>query len=241
MKQIAMGLILKSMLFATFVQYSCLLAGASDLVRTTDGTRTLINKDVNGERWAITYDAVRSSVSGNVTLPDGGVQFIDCLARDVVGENVPLLCESPQGDDWGSIGEVDVPASFLGIDAGSCSYLDSVGNSYAWILHFDDSCNQLVRSEMELSQIACEVQGTTENSDNPRFDGALFHANVGPDNHVQATLSFTGLCTGAIQSDLVLVQSGPQMGQKQYAGDYSGSLSCCPQASGRLTIAFGYE
>src|SRR5262249_35001961 len=51
----------------------------SGLQVTPDGKRTLVSKDVNGQRWAITMNPDDGTVTGNVFLPEGGEpQFVWC-------------------------------------------------------------------------------------------------------------------------------------------------------------------
>jgi hypothetical protein len=108
-------------------------AAAKSPVRfTPDGTAILVNKDVgNNERWTITLDAERSSVSGNVLIGDNLVKFLWCGITDVIGDQGDLASETlvmhcfygdpcsdlascqTGFDGWHSIGEVQIPGSFF--------------------------------------------------------------------------------------------------------------------------------
>jgi hypothetical protein len=57
---------------------------------TPDGAAILVNKDVHGERWAITFDADRSTVSGNVFIGDSVVKFLWCGITDATGDGNDL-------------------------------------------------------------------------------------------------------------------------------------------------------
>ena len=48
-----------------------------------DGAYALVNKDVNGERWAMTYDTESGVITGNVFPTDGGPpKFVVCEVLD---------------------------------------------------------------------------------------------------------------------------------------------------------------
>jgi hypothetical protein len=99
---------------------------------TPDGAAILVNKDVNGERWAITFDSDRSTVSGNVLIGDSVVKFLWCGITDAIGDgndlaNLTLVMHCFYGDPcpdvascklgleggWHSIGEVRLPGAFF--------------------------------------------------------------------------------------------------------------------------------
>jgi hypothetical protein len=81
---------------------------------TRDGRRTLISKDVGGERWAITRNE-DGTVTGNVFRLDGGEpQFIWCEELSREGGQVRLRCSGSEScDAWSVIGEVTLPESFF--------------------------------------------------------------------------------------------------------------------------------
>ncbi|MFM8412621.1 MAG: alpha/beta hydrolase-fold protein [Alphaproteobacteria bacterium] len=87
-----------------------------------DGDVALVNKDVNGARWAITYDRPNARITGNVFPFDGGPpSFVVCDVRsvDLAGE-LSADCSGaggctacPCGPGWTRIGTVTLPASFF--------------------------------------------------------------------------------------------------------------------------------
>ena len=99
---------------------------------TPDGTAILVNKNVGNERWTITLDADRASITGNVSIGDSEVKFRWCGIVDAVGDQHDLanqtlvlhcfygdpctdLATCKQGFDggWHSIGEVRIAGSFF--------------------------------------------------------------------------------------------------------------------------------
>jgi hypothetical protein len=106
------------------------LARESGLQITPDGARTLISKDVGGERWAITRNLNDGTVTGNVYLPDGGdPSFLFCSQSSATVESVDLSCfsagsclASPCGGTYFSfIADVTLPQAFFappGADGG---------------------------------------------------------------------------------------------------------------------------
>jgi hypothetical protein len=108
----------------------CLGAGvafASALQVTPDGKRTLINKDVDGARWAIAMNEDDDTVTGNVYLADGSSQFLFCtpLLTDS-REDVKLDCSGAGPCDtapclpsqWTPASDVALPISFFRPPAG---------------------------------------------------------------------------------------------------------------------------
>ena len=98
---------------ALLLAMSSLATAQSSTVLSRDGSVVLINKDVNGERWAITYDPDRGYVSGNVLLGNGGVDFIDCVITRDVAPSVDLSCYGA-ADGWVYLGSVTLSRNFLG-------------------------------------------------------------------------------------------------------------------------------
>ncbi len=104
--------------------------GKSPIIFTPDGTAILVSKEVNGERWTVTLDAQRASVTGNVYEGDR-VVFLWCGIVDTEGDAGDLakqtlvlhcfignpctdLAECRSGfDQWQSIGEVRIAGSFF--------------------------------------------------------------------------------------------------------------------------------
>jgi len=102
----------------------------SGLQATPDGLRTLINKPVGAEQWAITENASDRSVTGNIFFTDGrDPQFITCERLGDDGNPDPaqvqirFACslsakcsatECPAPGDWTALpGEITLPGSFL--------------------------------------------------------------------------------------------------------------------------------
>jgi len=101
----------------------------SGLQITPDGTgRTLISKDVGGERWAITFNPEDDTVTGNVFSPSGGApKFVWCEKTGDNGDPDPYTvqidftcsgadaCESPScpTGEWSQIAQVTLPGSFF--------------------------------------------------------------------------------------------------------------------------------
>lgn len=85
----------------------------STSVLSRDGKVVMVNKDVNGERWTITYDPERAYVSGNVLRPDGGADFLDCTITRDVQSAVDLSCYFADAG-WTFIGNVTLSRTFLG-------------------------------------------------------------------------------------------------------------------------------
>jgi hypothetical protein len=96
---------------------------------TPDGTAILVNKDVGNQRWTVTLDAERATVTGNVSIGDR-VSFIWCGITDATGDehdlaNQTLIMHCFDGDPcadlascagfegWHSIGEVRLSGSFF--------------------------------------------------------------------------------------------------------------------------------
>jgi subtilisin family serine protease len=101
----------------------------SGLQLTPDAARrSLISKDVGGERWAITYNPDDQTVTGNVFSPDGGApKFVWCDRTGDDGDPDPYTvqidftcsgadaCESPScpTGEWSQIAQVTLPGSFF--------------------------------------------------------------------------------------------------------------------------------
>jgi hypothetical protein len=105
-------------------------SGASGLQTTPDGQRTLINKPVGAEQWAITENASDQSVTGNIFYTDGrDPQFVDCQRLGDDGNPDPAArliryscslsakcatAQCPGASDWVTLpNEVTLPGSFL--------------------------------------------------------------------------------------------------------------------------------
>lgn len=94
---------------------------ASGLQITPDRLRTLISKDVAGQRWAITRNADDDTVTGNVYRDAGDPLFVHCTQRDGAGTDVVLSCSGAAPctaapcapEEFSFISEVTLPRSFF--------------------------------------------------------------------------------------------------------------------------------
>jgi len=59
---------------------------------TRDRDATLVNKDVEGERWAITYRLADGRVTGNVFRTAGPPAFLDCDRTSVTDRDATFTC-----------------------------------------------------------------------------------------------------------------------------------------------------
>ncbi len=108
------------------------LAYAGDGVQIVpDGSAILVNKDVNGERWAISLDLREQTplnVTGNVTRPGGGEPaFLWCELTDVTGSAEDIRnarfrwqcfgsnrCPAPPClEHWTFVADVSLPGRFF--------------------------------------------------------------------------------------------------------------------------------
>ncbi|HZR85120.1 MAG TPA: S8 family serine peptidase [Candidatus Binatia bacterium] len=100
----------------------------SALQISPDSAETLVSKDVNGERWAITRNADDGTVTGNVYAPGGGdPKFVWCSLAGTDGNPDPSLvhltyncsvadrCPGPTcaPDAWSFFSQVTLPGSFF--------------------------------------------------------------------------------------------------------------------------------
>lgn len=97
-------------------------AGDSSPVQyTRDGRATLVQRDVNGERWAITYTLETGQVTGNVLLEDGSTAFLDCDRTEVREGGIGVFscysaerCGAKCGPDaWTFLAQTELPLSFF--------------------------------------------------------------------------------------------------------------------------------
>jgi len=101
---------------------------SSALQVSPDGLRTLVSKDVNGERWAITRNADDGTVTGNVYSPSGGdPKFVWCSLSGTDGNPDPATvlltyacsvadrCQGPTCSpaEWTFFTGVTLPGSFF--------------------------------------------------------------------------------------------------------------------------------
>jgi hypothetical protein len=108
---------------------ACLLVALSDqafaqhtIQVTPDQKRNLISKDINGQRWAITYNLDDNTVVGNVFFPGGGdPQFVWCQQTGVQGDQFTFSCSGAPActvapcspNQWTFISDVTLPQSFF--------------------------------------------------------------------------------------------------------------------------------
>lgn len=86
-----------------------------------DGEDTIVQKDVNGERWAITYEIDDGDTIGNVLKPDGTSTFLDCKRLSVEGGIGRFACYTANGCEQGRCGseawtflvETEIPLAFF--------------------------------------------------------------------------------------------------------------------------------
>lgn len=100
----------------------------SGLQITPNRVRTLISKDVAGQRWAITYNSDDNTVTGNVFFPGGGdPQFVYCEQLSSSPTVIQFGCygAGPCNDatcplsDWSFLAAIDLPVSFVTPRGGS--------------------------------------------------------------------------------------------------------------------------
>lgn len=115
---------MKWILLIGFLSFQNVYADTGSGYQETKDGKVLINKVINGARWAITFDPKSGKVTGNVySSYIGKPVFLDCLAMDVSGSDYVFKCESsnecktancPATTDWTPIsGDVTIPASFF--------------------------------------------------------------------------------------------------------------------------------
>ncbi len=99
---------------------ACETQRGSGIQTTPDEKRTLVSKDIGGERWAITRNNGDGSVTGNVFFPEGGDPlFLWCEQTAEDAEGVTLSCQgadpcAPDAcPDFTPIAEVALPRSFF--------------------------------------------------------------------------------------------------------------------------------
>lgn len=104
-------------------------AMAANVTVTPDDSRTLVSKDVGGERWAISYNSREDgTVTGNVFFTDGGSpRFIWCEeSAESSGAELMLRCSGAdrctaapcEREDWTRLGEFPIAKSFFQPDQG---------------------------------------------------------------------------------------------------------------------------
>ena len=105
-----------------------LLAAGRGVQGIPDQTGVMITKDVGNERWSITLDFERGTVSGNVFRTNGDPAFVWCVITDA-DENPDVYermfsmgcfgadrCVSTPcrvDEEWHALGPVSIPGSFF--------------------------------------------------------------------------------------------------------------------------------
>jgi hypothetical protein len=125
--------------FAVLIAPS-LVEAQSGVQWTRDRDATLVSKDVEAERWAITYRLADGRVTGNVLRTDGGpTSFLDCNRTDVTdtdatfdcfGANACAAAPCPTSQYTLIASGISLPLSFFfppGDEPGSETFADLIG------------------------------------------------------------------------------------------------------------------
>src|SRR6185369_14450535 len=112
-----------TIVFAAIMSGPIVAGAQSGMQVTPDSKRTLVNKDVADQRWAITRNA-DGSVTGNVFFPGGGApKFVSCQELAHTGGEVTLACFGAdacalgpcESDEWVFIAQVTLAETFFGL------------------------------------------------------------------------------------------------------------------------------
>jgi hypothetical protein len=102
-----------------FGALSCATDGKG-ILESADGRQILVNKDVNGARWAISKNLDTGTLTGNV-LAGSAPSFVFCepLGGDRYRCSGSAPCAGPGAceSEWTPIAEVTLPCGFFGADA----------------------------------------------------------------------------------------------------------------------------
>lgn len=98
---------------------------SSGIQHGPDGRQVMVNKDVGGARWAITYNRDDATLTGNVFFPGGGPPvFLFC---DPIAPPARFACYGADAcvtasciDQYDFIQDVTLPAGFLGATSAVC-------------------------------------------------------------------------------------------------------------------------
>lgn len=206
-------------------------SGQNQLVRTDDGRRTLVNKDVNGERWAITYDRDRRAVTGNVLLPAGGATFIDCAIVQVAGDTLTLACRIADGAGWRDVGPVTLPTSFLEIPGDGCP--EPRGT---YTMSYVDSCGVRGTAEIDfINMPKCSLDAVTASATDVAIEGVRVSADVDPTGGMAFRFQYQGACQGTATGTGRVVEPSGGGPNGFLEGTVQGSTTCC----GDLRATFG--
>jgi hypothetical protein len=174
----------------------------SGLQITPDSKRTLVSKDVNGLRWAITLNQDDGTVTGNVFSPGGGdPQFVWCTQQGNDGNPDPYArqytyacsganrCQglSCPTDEWSIIGSVSLPGSFFLPPIGSASSVGggvggAAGTAPSGLQITPDSKRTLVSKDVNGERWAI-----TLNEDDQSVTGNVFSPGGGEPSFVFCT------------------------------------------------------
>lgn len=123
--------------------------------RTPDG-RTLINRRVGNEQWAITYTPFRQVVTGNVfSGADSPPQFVWCSEVQVGPRNATMNCRgagacsaaSCTEADWTDLGRVTVPRTVLIPAPQPVQSAEYRGSVFFSGFEQDDNCQWVLRGQ----------------------------------------------------------------------------------------------
>jgi hypothetical protein len=210
---------------------------------TQDGGRILVNKDFAGERWAITYDEHRGSVTGNVLLANGGVVFIDCGILSSSGGELRLDCYSAGDSFWESVGLVTLPLSFFGIERGACRERRlTSGAAGWWYFTYADSCGHTGQGRIRFEPGTCRFTGSTYDADEVYAADIEVTVALTESDEILLQAKFQGACQGSAAGEGQVVRwreigSDPSF-DDLFQGTVRGSSTCCEQVEAQLGFRF---
>lgn len=171
----------------------------SGLQITRDGKRTLISKDVGGERWAITLEDVGGVITGNIFEAAGGEpKFIACQQERVANGEVFLACKGADPchtgpctpANWTTIpGEIAVPLSFFK-PPGSAAVLAEAADAPEAAPAHDDARDSGIQVSPDQAQVLVskDVGGArwaiTRHADDATVTGNVFEGAASPPKFV---------------------------------------------------------
>jgi len=196
-------------------------ATAAELAKTEDGSRVLANKNINGERWAIAYDATRQDVTGNVLLPNGDATFIECSASRN-GAILDLRCQSFSGGQWRFLANTTLPVSFFGLEGDSCTSAPPGITTVS----YSDSCGITGTATIYVgTQDLCHKNAALEDASDPRLEGAQLVADFDSTGGVTYSLTFHGACQGTATGSGRVTDTSDANWRAE--GSLTGDASCC--------------
>jgi hypothetical protein len=197
------------------------LAHGAELATTQDGSRILVNKDVNGERWAITYDLTRQAVTGNVLLPNGDATFLECSANPG-DSDVDLYCDSFHAGSWTFLARATLPKAFFGLGQSACPN----GPPGVTTVTYSDSCGINATATFFVGpQDRCHKDAPLDDASDPRLEGAQLVADFDSTGGVAYSLTFHGACQGTARGTGRVVDSSDADWRAE--GTLTGDASCC--------------